>query len=165
MSDWMNQAEEMFKAWTESQQKLMDNWAESMSGMGATQGSELWDKAISTWEESLEKSTQAQAEWTEKWVENLQSTQGMPEQAIDSINRFVQATERWTATQAEMSAKWFEMLRNLDLGSFSGKLSEAIQNPFQVWQDATKRILDAQNEWMRTWTGSAGDAPEQPDKK
>jgi hypothetical protein len=165
MSDWIKQAEEMFKAWGESQQKIMESWAESMKGMAAPQGADMWEKAISTWEETLDKSAQAQAEWTEKWVENLKSTEGIPEPAVESIDRFVEITERWTATQADMSAKWFEMLRSLDPGSFTGKLSEAFQNPFQIWQDATKQILDAQSEWMRTWTGSTGDASEGSDQK
>ena len=32
MTDWTKQTEEMFKAWSDAQKKLMENWAESMKG-------------------------------------------------------------------------------------------------------------------------------------
>jgi hypothetical protein len=164
MTDWTKQAEEMFKTWSEAQKKIMENWAESMKGMGVPQGTELWEKTLATWEETLEKSTQAQTEWTEKWVENLKSMQGIPEQAVESTEKFLEMSKRWTTTQGEMSSKWFEMLKSLDPSSLTGKMSEAFQNPFQAWQDATKKVMDAQADWMRVWTGSTGEAAEKTDE-
>lgn len=165
MTDWTKQTEEMFKAWSETQKKLMENWAESMKGVGGSRGAEFWEKTLATWEETLEKSTKTQAEWTEKWLENLKSMQGMPEQAVKSTEQFQEMTQRWTATQEQLWSKWFEMLREFDPAKLPEKWSEAIQNPFQTWQDATKQIMDAQAEWMRIWMGSIGESAKKPEEK
>lgn len=165
MTDWTKQTEEMFKAWSDAQKKLMENWAESMKGIGVPQGTEFWEKTLAAWEETLEKSTKTQIEWTEKWIENLKSMEGMPEQAVKSTERFQEMTQRWTSTQEQLWAKWFEMLRGLDPSSLTEKWSEAIQNPLQAWQDATKKVMDAQAEWMHVWRGSAGEPAEKPDEK
>jgi hypothetical protein len=164
MTDWTKQAEEMFKAWSETQKKIMENWAESLKGAGAPQGAEFWEKTLATWEETLDKSSQAQAEWTEKWLENLKSMQGLPEQAVKSTERFQEMTQRWTTTQEQLWSKWFEMLRGLDPTSMTEKWSEAMQNPLQSWQDTTNKVIEAQMEWMRVWTGSTGKPPEKPEE-
>jgi hypothetical protein len=44
-------------------------------------------------------------------------------------------------------------------------MSEAFQNPFQAWQDATKKVMDAQAEWLRVWTGSGSKAADKPEEK
>jgi hypothetical protein len=165
MTDWTKQTEEMFRTWSETQKKLMENWAGSMKGMGAPQGAEFWEKTLATWEETLEKSTKTQSEWTEKWIENLKSMEGIPEQAVESTERFQEMTQRWTSTQEQLWSKWFEMLRGLDPSSLTEKWSEAIQNPLQAWQDATKQVMDAQAEWMSLWTGSAGESAEKSEEK
>ncbi|MCI0417841.1 MAG: hypothetical protein L0312_01245 [Acidobacteria bacterium] len=156
MNDWMKQSEEMFKAWSETQRRIMENWAGSVRGLGRAQGTDLWGKTLSTWQDTLEKSTKAQAEWTEKWIENLKSTQGMPQEALESTRQFQEMMRRWAVTQEQMWLKWFEMLRSLDPGFMTDKWSDAFQNPFQVWQDATKKVMDSQAEWMRGWMGSGG---------
>jgi polyhydroxyalkanoate synthesis regulator protein len=165
MTDWTKQTEEMFKAWSEAQKKITESWAENVKGLGGAQSGELWEKALATWEETLEKSTKTQAEWTQKWIESLKSMQGMPEQAVASTERFQEMTQRWAAMQEQFWSNWFEMLRSLEPAKFSEKWGEAFQNPFQVWQNATKKVMDAQAEWLRVWMGSSARPADKPEGK
>jgi hypothetical protein len=165
MTDWTKQTEEMFKAWTDSQKKLMENWAETIKSMGAPQSAEVWEKTLTAWEETLVKSAKTQAEWTDKWLENLISIEGMPEAAVESTERFHQMVERWNSTQEQMWGKWFEMLRGLEPVSLTEKWREAVQNPIQSWQDGMQKVMDAQTEWLKMWTGVSGETSEKPKEK
>ena len=88
MTEWTTQMEEMFHSWNEAQNRLMESWRENLKKMGFPQDTELWEKSISTWQETVEKSIQAQRDWTSSWIENLSSMEGLPEPAAKSAERF-----------------------------------------------------------------------------
>ncbi len=154
MSEWTKQAEEMFKAWSEAQKALMDKWAESVKSFSDAPDMEMWKNTLETWEETAKNTFSSQAEWTQSWVENFKSMEGLPEQAVESVGKFQEMGERWGATQQEMWDKWFEMLKGLEFPPATEKWSEALQNPLKTWQDATQKAMDAQADWMKIWTGS-----------
>jgi len=154
MSKWTQQTEEMFKAWSEAQKSLMDKWAESVKSFSGAPDTELWKNTLETWEQTAKNSMGSQAEWTQSWIENFKSIEGLPDQANASIEKFQEMAERWSTTQEELWAKWFEMLKNMDFSQPAEQVSEAFQNPMKSWQDATQKVLDAQADWMKIWTGS-----------
>jgi DNA replication protein DnaD len=43
------------------------------------------------------------------------------------------------------------MLKKMDPSQFTGTWGEMPKNPFQVWQDSTKMVMDTQMEWMQAW--------------
>jgi hypothetical protein len=149
--DWTKQNEAMFKAWTETQQKMWEAYSESISQFGKSPGEKVWGQTAKAGEELVKNSLAAQVEWMKSWAENFKSLDGMPQQATEAIAQFLEMTERWSATQEKLWAAWFEMLKKLDPSQFTGSWAKASQNPFQVWQDSTKVVMDTQMEWMRTW--------------
>jgi hypothetical protein len=157
MTEWTKQAEEMFKAWSEAQKSLMDKWVESVKSLGSPD-TEMWAKTLETWEETAKNTFSSQAKWTESWIENLKSTEGLPEQAVESINRFQEMAGRWNNTQEELWAKWFTMLKDMDFSQSAEKMTETMKNPLQAWQQATQKVMDAQADWMRIWTASKEEA-------
>ncbi len=154
MTEWTKQAEEMFNAWSEAQKGLMDKWAESVKSFSGTPDPEMWKNTLETWEETAKNTFSSQAEWTKSWIENLQSIEGMPEQAVESVGKFQEMAERWGATQEELWDKWFEMIKGLDFSQASETWTEAMKSPLKTWQDATNKAMDAQADWMKIWTGS-----------
>jgi hypothetical protein len=85
------------------------------------------------------------------WSENFKSLEGMPEQAAQAVAQFQEMTERWAVTQEKLWVAWFEMLKNFDSTQFSESWTKMPKNPFQVWQDSTKLVMDTQMEWVKTW--------------
>jgi hypothetical protein len=152
--DWTKQTEEMFKAWSEAQTRMFETFSESVSGFGKTPGEKLWAQTIAAGEQWIKTSLAAQAEWMKAWGENFAKIEGMPEGATASIQQFQEMTQRWAATQERMWAAWFDLLKKVDPGRATGAWGEAPQNPFSAWQDATKKVMDSQMEWMRAWMGS-----------
>jgi len=160
MSEWTKQAEEMFKTWSEAQKSLMEQWVESAKSFTGSPDSEMWKKTLETWEETAKNTYTSQNEWTTSWIENMKSMSGLPEQAVESIDRFKEMAGRWSNTQEELWAKWFEMLKELDFTQSTEKITEAMKNPLQAWQNATQKVFDAQAEWMKIWTGSGKEESE-----
>ena len=149
--DWIKQSEAMFKTWTDTQQKMWENFSESIATFGKSPGEKMWAQTIKAGEDLVKNSLAAQAEWMKSWSENFKSLEGMPEQATNAVSQFQEMTEGWAATQEKLWGAWFEMLKKFDSSQFTEAWTKIPSNPFQVWQDSTKMIMDTQMEWVKTW--------------
>jgi len=161
MTEWTEQAEKMFKAWGDAQKSLMDKWVESVKYFRGAPDTEMWQKTLEIWEETVKNTFSSQSKWMESWVENLKSMEGLPKQAVDSVDRFLEMAGRWNSTQEELWAQWFEMLKGFDFSQPAEILTETMKNPLQAWQQATQKVMDAQAEWMKIWTVSAEEPTEE----
>jgi hypothetical protein len=130
---------------------MWEAYTDSVSNFGKSPGEKVWAQTIAAGEELVKNSLVAQAEWMKTWAENLKSLDGMPAQSTEALTQFQEMTERWSTTQEKLWAAWFEMLKKLDPSQFTGSWGEMPQNPFQVWQDSTKMVMDTQMEWMNAW--------------
>lgn len=160
MSEWTKGMEEMFSSWNEAQKKLMEGWQENLKKMGFPGDTELWEKSLSTWQETVEKSIQAQRDWTSSWIENLSSMEGLPEPAAKSAERFREMSDRWLSTQGDLWGNWFEMLNSFDPSALSGNWTEMFKDPLKTWQNATEKVLENQSKWLKTWLGSEEETAE-----
>jgi hypothetical protein len=161
MTEWTKQAEEMYKAWGDAQKSLMDRWVESFKYFTGTPDTGMWRKTLEIWEDTVKNTFSSQSKWTESWVENLKSIEGLPEQAVESVDRFQEMVGHWSKTQEEIWSKWFEMLKGFDFSQPAETLAETMKNPLQAWQQATQKVMGAQAEWMKIWTGSAEEAADE----
>jgi len=149
--DWIKQNEAMFKAWTDTQEKMWQAYSESVSDFGKSPGKKMWGQTIKAGEDLVKNSLAAQMEWMSAWAENFKTLEGIPQQATESVTQFQEMAERWAATQEKLWVAWFDMLKKMDPSQFTGSWGEIPKNPFQVWQDSTKMVMDSQIEWMRAW--------------
>ena len=149
--DWNKQNEAMFKAWTDTQQKMWEAYSESIAGFGKSPSEKMWAQTVKAGEDLVKDSLAAQVEWMKSWAENFKKLAGMPPQAAEAVAQYQEMTERWAATQEKLWTAWFEMLKKFDPSQFTGPWGEMPQNPFQVWQDSTKMVMDTQMEWMSAW--------------
>ena len=159
--DWTQQNEAMFKAWTDTQQKMWDTFSESMAGFGKSPGEKMWQQAIKAGEDLVKSSLAAQADWMKAWSENFKNLEGMPSQATEALTQFQEMNARWAATQEKLWTTWFEMFKKMDPSQFTGSWTQASQNPFQIWQDSTKMVMDTQMEWMQAWMNQFKPAKEE----
>ena len=160
MSEWTKQTEEMFQSWNEAQKRLMETWSENLKKVGFPQDSEIWGKSIQTWQETVEKSSQAQREMTNSWIENLSSMDGIPEQVQNSAQRYREMSEQWRTTQDDLWGNWFEMLKSFEPSTLSGGWMDMFKDPLNAWQKATEKVLEGQSSWMKTWLGNQEESDE-----
>jgi len=149
--DWTKQNEEMFKTWTQAQTKMWEAYSESIAGFGKSPGEKIWEQTIAAGEELVKNSLAAQTEWMKTWADNFKTLEGMPAQATEALDQFQEMTAGWAATQGKLWAAWFDMLKKFDPSQFAGTWGSLPKDPFQLWQESTKQVMDAQMEWMRAW--------------
>jgi polyhydroxyalkanoate synthesis regulator protein len=145
--DWTKQSEEMFKAWTQAQTKMWEAYSENVSGFGKTPGEKVWAQTIAAGEDLVKNSLAAQADWMKTWVENFKKLEGLPDQAAEAVDQFREMTGSWAATQEKLWAAWFDMLKKFDPNPFAAMPKD----PFQVWQESTKQVMEMQMDWARAW--------------
>ena len=62
--EWAKQSEEMLKTWTETQKKVWDDCLKAMQGFGKSPSTEVWEKTVDTWNQTIQKVLDAQLEWS-----------------------------------------------------------------------------------------------------
>ena len=165
--DWTKQTEQVFKTWTEIQQKMWDDWFKATQGFGKTQTTEVWRKTVEAWEESLKKPLHAQMEWTSMWADSLATGSGVPKEMVAWARQGQDMTKRWADAQMKLWEGWFGIVKNLDpsILGVGGNWERESQKVLQAWQEAVKNASDAQVEWGRHWTAEqAGKKPKEQTK-
>lgn len=150
--DWLKQSEEMVKMWSETQQKMMSTWLDSMQDFAQPQTTGVWEKTLETWEQAVSNLLENQAEWTRLWAGSVTATKGVPKETVEGAGQFKAMTERWVEFQQELWKGWFEIVRKLDPAKMAASQTDAPQLPFAAWQDALKKAVETQLEWIRSWT-------------
>ena len=69
--DFARSVEELSRIWVDTQQQLMSNWFALFRQMDTARPAEEIQKAMRVWQENMQKLTEAQSEWAEKWAETL----------------------------------------------------------------------------------------------
>jgi hypothetical protein len=160
--DWTKQSEQMVNNWMNMQKKMWDTFFASVPDVGKSPSQKVWEQTLVAGQELIKNSLTAQAEWLRTWVEYLGTVEGVPTQALESARQFQEMSKRWAETQEQLWGNWFEMLKKFDMSKVSGGWPGAAQDPFQTWQESTQKVMQAQVDWMNTWTKSMGakkDAP------
>ncbi len=153
MSDWQEQAKNMYKTWSDTQKTLLENWTETVESFTGKPDTAWWDKAMETWEKTVENAFSSQTEMTESWISNMSAIDGMPAQAVESLERFQEMAGQWQGTQQDLWNRWFEMVKEFSPVEPTEQMSDLFRDQVKTWQEATQKVMEAQEEWMRVWTG------------
>lgn len=160
--DWTKQTEDMVKSWTEGQTKMWNDWLKAiqgfgMQGFGKGPSSQVWEKTIEAWDESIKKTLDAQVEWTQHWAESFTTVKGAPKEMTEGAKQGQEMITRWTNTQKQLWASWFAIVKKLDPSSAPGvDWGREGQKLVQGWQEAIQKAMDAQAESVRLWTAEQG---------
>ena len=152
--DWTKQSQEMFKTWTEAQTRMWNDWLRGMQGFGKSQSSQVWDKTVDAWDESVKKVLDSQVEWARRWSESV-TNKGVPKEMTEWAKQGQDMIQRWTETQKQLWASWFQVVKHLDPSSLGVNWGGDGQKFLQNWQEAVQKALDAQTEWARRWQEQA----------
>ena len=164
--EWMKQAEEIFKTWTETQKAMWDDWMKTTQSFGKTRATDSWKRTVDAWEESVKKSLQLQMEWSKVWAESFTSVKGTPKELQEWARQGQEIMSRWAETQMQLWTAWFDMVKKLDPTALGGTSEKESDNMLNLWQENLKTLLNAQAEWGRVWMGTqAGKKPREQAKE
>ena len=153
--EWTKQAEDMFKTWAETQQKMWDEWLKTMKGFGKSQPTDVWGKSVDALEDALKRTLDAQVEWTRLWASSLTTVSGAPREMAEWARQGQDMVRRWAEAQKQLWDGWFQTVRKLDPAALGGNWDQDGQKFFKAWQEGVQKALDAQAEWARPWTEQA----------
>jgi hypothetical protein len=154
--EWTKQTEDLFKTWTDAQTKMWNDWLKAMQGFGRPQASQVWEKTIEAWEESIKRTFDAQKDWSRRWAESFTASKGAPKEMIDWAKQGQDMMTHWTDTQKQLWESWFQIIKRLDPSAPGMNWGGEGQKFVQSWQDAVQKALDTQAEWLRLWTAGQG---------
>ncbi len=160
--EWNKQTEDMFKTWTETQQKMWDQWLTAMQGFTQSRPTNEWGKTVETWEEALTRTLDAQADWTRLWTGSFNSLSGAPKEMVEWARQGEEMMRRLTETQKQLWNGWFQVAKKLDPSALGGNWEQESRKQFQTWREGMQKALDAQAEWVRLWTGQAAKMAKTP---
>ena len=109
--NWNQQVEDMMKTWTDTQEKVWNDFFNSVQGMSKSQSARMWESTLGVGEDMLINMFKMQSEWLAAWVNGLAGMEGVPAQAIESARQFQEMATRWNKTQADLLKNWFGMLK------------------------------------------------------
>jgi hypothetical protein len=150
--DWSDQMESMMKTWMNTQKSMWNGFFEAMQGAGKSQSSKMWEQTLNIGEQAMENIFKAQEDWMQAWVDGLNKIEGMPEAAVAYTRQFQEMAQHWSETQKKLWANWLGSLRSFDPDKKPGSWESGMDNLYKSWQDSTRKIMETQAEWMRTWT-------------
>src|SRR5438874_7382957 len=94
MSD-KNTNESMLKIWSETQQKLLTDWLDTLRRLGGTPTMELWTKTVDAWQSSVKETLDARAEFTRQLTETLANAKGTPEELRELAREGREQLQHW----------------------------------------------------------------------
>ncbi len=153
--NWTKQTENLVQTWADTQKKIWDNWVGAMDSMGGmnlkTMEGER-QKAIDTWHKSMQKGYEAQAEWANIWVKNLESNKSTPKPMLDWAKQMQSMMLGWTQSQEQLSGMWFDMIKKIDTGNMTENWEAQSKQLMQSWQEAVDKSMEAQQSMTKAWT-------------
>ena len=153
MSD-KNTNESMLKTWSETQQKLLTDWLDTLRKLGGTPTLELWTKTVDAWQSSVKETIDARAEWARQWTETLANAKGTPEELRDLTSKGREQLQQWAEAERDLWQGWFNIARHINFRPEPGAGAQAGRDIVQLWQESAHKMIDAQASLVRRWTGS-----------
>lgn len=146
--------EEMMKTWMDAQKKMWDSFLNAMPDAGKSEAAKAWEQLVTNGEQTLKTTFQGQSELIQAWVKSATTMEGTPTAFVESAKQFQETYTRWSEAQQQLWTNWFEMLKKFDPTKGMSAWPGMPANPYQIWQEETRKMLDRQFEWMRSWMGS-----------
>lgn len=151
MPEWPSQITDFQRTWVEQQQKMMNDWLESMRGAGSDASPASWRKAADVMEKQVNSALDTQKDSLMAIAENMENLEGAPDAYAQAVNQLEQGIELWAEVQHRLWKVWFDMLR---------ATSPVPQTPgeamLESWQDMVRKSMTIQEQWLSNWTNAAG---------
>src|SRR6266516_5295376 len=160
MSD-KNTNETILKTWSETQQKLLADWLDTLRKLGGTPTLELWRQTVDTWQNSVKETVDARAEYTRQLTETLAKAKGTPEEFRELAREGREQLQHWAEAERDLWKGWFDVAREINFRPEPGTGAQAGKDLLQLWQESTHKMIDTQAALIRRWTGGTTKTREQ----
>jgi len=148
-----NTSETILKTWSETQQKLLNDWLDTLRKLGGAPTLELWRQTVDTWQNSVKETVDARADYTRQLTETLAKAKGTPEEFRELAREGREQLQHWTEAERDLWKGWFDVAREINFRPEPGAGAQAGKDLLQLWQESTHKMIDTQAALIRRWTG------------
>ena len=145
-----NQEESLLSTWASTQQKVLDGWLDLVQGTERPSRAMAWNETVKAWQTAVQETLDAQARWLRDWNGRVQVTGGSPTDLRKNVQEAQALLLRWTEAQQHLWQSWFHLLQHL--GPLLEAGSQADEHLLHTLQESGQAIINAQTEWVRSWT-------------
>jgi hypothetical protein len=148
-----NTHETIVETWSETQQKLLNDWLDTLRKLGGTPTLELWRQTVDTWQTSVKETVDARADYTRQLTETLAKAKGTPEEFRELARDGREQLQHWAEAERDLWKGWFDVAREINFRPEPGTGAQAGKDLVQLWQESTHKMIDTQAALIRRWTG------------
>jgi hypothetical protein len=150
-----NSEENLVTTWANAQQKVLAGWLELVQGGGRPSCTVTWNETVKAWQSAVQETLDAQARWLRDWTGRVQVTSGSPTDLRKNVQQAQMLLLRWTEAQQHLWQGWFDLVQHL--GPLLEAGSQADEHLLHTLQESGQAIINAQTEWVRSWTADVLD--------
>lgn len=151
--NYTKQAEKMFSNWNEMQKQALNNWQNFLqSDMNSFSPTELWQKSLQAWEETVHKSVATHAELMDVWVSSLKEQENVPAEFVQWAEQTQSMHAQFAENQDKLWKSWFELMKKVQPDQAVSSLEEESRKAYKVWQESFQKIIEAQSNWVEKMT-------------
>jgi hypothetical protein len=147
-----NTGENVLKTWSEAQQQLLTGWLDLVRGTKGTLPTTVWNETVTAWQTAVQETLDAQAEWLRDWSKRLQAESAIPPELRKNLQQAQELLLKWTETQQQLWQGWFDLVKKLAPPFEAGAGFQVGEKLLSTWQEAARKMVEAQTEWVRRWT-------------
>ncbi len=147
--------DEFVNSLIDTQKRMWSAVSESLQNVASAPTEERWKEGVRASEKLVKDSFKAQAELRKSVVDRLAEIEAMPEQAVESLDRFQDIADDLTKSQTKLIANCFDMLETLDPGRAAGAYGDTFNDLVDRMQNLARRAVEMQMEMVKAWTGKA----------
>ena len=145
-----NPEEGLVTTWADAQQKLLTGWLDLVQGTEQPSRKMAWHETVQAWQTAVNGTLDAQATWLRDWTERVQVTSGSPTELRKNVQQAQMLLLRWTEAQQHLWQGWFHLIQHL--GPLLEARSQADEHLLHTLRESGQAIINAQTEWVRSWT-------------
>jgi hypothetical protein len=145
-----NQEESLVTTWASAQQKVLTGWLDLMQGTERPSHAVTWNETVKAWQTAVQETLDAQARWLRDWTGRVQVTSGSPTDLRKNVQQAQMLLLRWIEAQQHLWQGWFDLVQHL--GPLLEAGSQADEYLLHALRESGQAIINAQTEWVRSWT-------------
>jgi hypothetical protein len=145
-----NQEESLVTTWVSAQQKVLAGLLDLMQGAERPSHAMTWNETVKAWQTAVQETLDAQARWLRDWTGRVQITSGSPTDLRKNVQQAQMLLLRWIEAQQHLWQGWFDLVQHL--GPLLEAGSQADEHLLHTLRESGQAIINAQTEWVRSWT-------------
>ncbi len=145
-----NQEDSLVTTWASAQQKVLAGLLDLMQGAERPSHAMTWNETVKAWQTAVQETLDAQARWLRDWTGRVQVTSGSPTDLRKNVQQAQMLLLRWIEAQQHLWQGWFDLVQHL--GPLLEAGSQADEHLLHTLRESGQAIINAQTEWMRSWT-------------